>query len=123
LKNHSNNTQKFQEQILAIKCTHIGAHHIIPHSLSTHTHADIAAAKDPSWVRDISHSQTGNIIRSKNTTKTNVRCQCLQPGSPGVRHCKTAQELNGPVEIFLARKGSFETHFFFCIFYIYMFMK
>jgi hypothetical protein len=38
-----------------------------------------------------------------------VRCQCLQPGSPGVRHCKTAQELNVPVEIIMARKGPFET--------------
>jgi hypothetical protein len=88
-----------------------------------HIHADIAAAKDPSWVRDISHSQTGNIIRSKNTTKTHVRASAFSLAAPGVRHCKTAQELNVPVEIILARKGSFETQIFFCIFYIYMFIK
>jgi hypothetical protein len=45
-----------------------------------------------------------------------VRCQCLQPGSPGVRHCKTAQELNVPVEIILARKGFLKHKMFFLYF-------
>ena len=49
------------------------------------------------------------MIRSQNTTKLTCVASAFNLAAPGLRHCKTAKELNVPAEIILARKGSFET--------------